>query len=278
MRVVFYVSPGKYKEEDLVKSLQRACVHSGDKFEVHPNSGGVVAGEHVACMVGMKSHALRLACLVAGNRVVTFDKGYDRREDWWRFAVDTHQPTRYLMDMNRPMDRASLNGWTRFAPWREAGEHIIIASGGLKYHHVHELPHPTVWVRNIVACLKAMGCKRQLIYRPKPSMPDPEAVEGTEFSRHKYVGDALRGAHAVITFGSNICFEAAMAGVPCIVLGDAIGAPISSPLLDDIERPVLSDIRNRWFSNLAYCQVRMSELTNGGWIEIRRQVEELPGA
>jgi hypothetical protein len=95
---------------------------------------------------------------------------------------------------------------------------------------------------------------RPIIYRPKPSFKDAQPIEGTEFSTgDETINDALWGAHALVTHGSNACFEAALLGVPSIVLGDAVAAPISSRSLDDDREP-LRGKREQWFANLAYHQ------------------------
>jgi hypothetical protein len=279
MKVVFYYAEGKSREGPLKEAFQHACRRYRDDLVWLPNSAETPAPADVAVMVGMKSTALRLACLAAGQRVLTFDKGYDRKDDWWRVSIDTHQPTRYLNQLRRPMDRYMEAGWN-FAPWRASGsgQHVIIAGGGLKYHKVHRLPDPTDYARELARQVRDMGWSGEIFYRPKPSMPDIVPVEGTTLSRHKYIGQVLAGAHALVTFGSNACFEAMLAGVPSIVLGDAVMRPISSTQIESIMHPRLAEDgeRARLLHTLAYCQFREREISKGkAWDEIKLQLREV---
>jgi hypothetical protein len=280
VKVVFYTAPGKYPEERLQRSVIAGIQAIGDAVELVPNSVLEPVPADVACMVGMKSLDLRRRCLEAGQRVITFDKGYDRKEDWWRVSIDTHQPSRYLLDLARPADRSRENGWHKFRSWRSAQHRgrVLIAGGGLKYHSTHGLPHPNDWATEVVRQLKTRT-SRLIVHRSKPSMPDKADIPGALTSREKYMTQALADVWCIVTFGSNASFEAASLGVPSIVLGDGIGLPISSTNLEDIENPKLvsDEMRAAWFANLAYCQFREVEWSDGtAWPEMRRQLEEVP--
>lgn len=87
--------------------------------------------------------------------------------------------------------------------------------------------------------------------------------------------DALRNAHVMVTHGSNACFEAVLAGVPVIVLGDAVAKPISSTVIEEVRRPHLARARDRkqWLANLMYHQWTMPEFEGGeAWNHIRPQI------
>jgi hypothetical protein len=105
-------------------------------------------------------------------------------------------------------------------------------------------------------------------------------------SRHKSIYQILGGhaagsgdgAHALITYGSNACFEAMLAGVPSIVIGDAVMRPVSSTSLAEIERPRFAseDDRLSLLSALAYCQFRLHEIAIGAGInELKSQLREV---
>jgi hypothetical protein len=282
VRFIFYIAEGKSREAPLCEAFVTGCRKTRDEIVVRPNRGEPVPAD-VAIMVGLKSIVLREACVAAGQRVLIFDKGYDRRDDWWRMAIDAHQPTAYLDKIRRPYDRAAAQGWEP-APWRQDDpeRHVIIAGGGRKYYVTHDLPEPVEYVTEIVKSIRAAGCNRKIWYRPKPSMSDVVPVSGTLLSRHKSIYEILDRGHALITYGSNACFEALLSGVPSIVLGDAIAGPISSRSLDDIENPFLADDGGRLslLANLAYCQFRASEISTGWGInEIKTQLREVvPGS
>lgn len=288
MKFVFYVSVTKSREAPLRQAWERGVTNTGDEILIRRNDETPIAGDDVvAIMVGLKSLTLRDACRAVGNRVITFDKGYDRKHDWWRSSIDEHQPTHYLDKLDRTPARMKAAGW-EFKPWRgtdktgaivsDPSRHIIIAGGGRKYYDAHDLPDPVDYIGGIVAHIRAAGCTRKIIYRPKPSMADVMPVADTVLSRHKSIYEVLENAHALVTFGSNACFEALLAGIPSIVLGDAIARSISSHSVDDIEHPKMvgDEERRRLLTSLAYCQFRESEIVSGFAInELKAQLREV---
>ena len=68
--------------------------------------------------------------------------------------------------------------------------------------------------------------------------------------------------HAVVTHGSNTCYEAALFGLPSVVLGDGVMVGVSSTSLEDVERPRLGE-RQPVFNALAYHQWTLKELSRG---------------
>jgi hypothetical protein len=275
----FYIAQGKSREGPLMDAWARGAASTGDTMAVHPNSVEAPAPGDVAVMVGLKSIELRQQCLAAGQRVLTFDKGYDRKHDWWRVSIDEHQPTKYLMTLDRPDDRMRAAGWNP-APWKIPADddRVIIAGGGRKYYITHDLPEPVDYVSEIVAGIRAAGCKRKIWYRPKPSMSDVLPVPDTTLSRHKSIYEILETSCVLVTFGSNACFEAMLAGVPSIILGDAVARPISSVSLTAIENPICATDVDRlsWLSTLAYCQFRLGEIASGMAVdELKAQLREV---
>jgi hypothetical protein len=278
MRVHLYVSPGKFREENLVKAIAAGVRDAGDQFSCGLNSVHQPVLADVAVMIGMKSADLRQRCVAAGQRVLTFDKGYDRKEDWWRVAIDRHQPTDYLPLLDRPADRRIAARW-RTLPWRANGQFVLIAGGGAKYHSVWNLSPVAQWAQEMVDGIRAAGWQGDIQYRPKPSQPDKTVPAGSTLSAPKHIVDAMKGCHAVVTFGSNACFEAVCQGVPAIVLGDAVMRPISSTSLAEVCAPRLASVddRLRILNALAFCQFREGEWSAGkAWPEVKRQLEEVP--
>jgi hypothetical protein len=221
----------------------------------------------------------------AGVHTVYFDKGYIRTQlspgqkecRYWRVAVDAHHPTSYVMKVKRPRDRWDRLGITP-QPWRKTGHHIIYAGSSAKYHSFNGLIEPTEYARSLVEAIRGMT-DRPIIYRPKPSWQDAVPVDGASFSRHpERLDQLLPGAHCLITNGSNSCFEAVIAGIPCIILGDAVAAPLSSKSITDLAAPLLASKadRDQWLWNLAYCQWSMAELASGeAWGHIKEQIDGL---
>lgn len=235
----------------------------------------------VAVMVGVKCRDLWRAHRHIGVQLVYLDKGYDRHArgdgsrvwEYWRCAVNGHQPTAKFKP-DYPTDRLQELAWT-FAPWREGGTHILIAGSSAKYHAFYDLKDPTAYVSKLCKAINDVS-KRELVYRPKPSWKQAEKIAGTRWSGgDQGIADALRGAHCLVTHGSNACFEAMLSGIPSIILGEGVMKPISSQSVDNIEKPYLATDAERTalLSFLAYQQWTMEEMLEGrAWEIIRRQV------
>lgn len=281
MRVCFLHS-SKPRERILAEAfLQglRGCGDHGWMQELQPEPDLVDAD--VVCMVGVKSKRLFEMHARAGTHIVLLDKGYSRHStsgavrawEFWRVAVDAHQPTHYLQRMQSPRDRWARLGLS-WAPWRSEGKHIVFAGSSAKFHEFVGLSDPTTYARKVFKRLRQFT-DRPIVYRPKPSWKDAEPIPGTEYSEGGSISDVLRFAHALVTHGSNACFEANLAGVPTIVLGDAVAKPISSTDLAEIESPrrASEPERSQWFSDLAYAQFSLPEFCSGlAWQHIRPRI------
>lgn len=265
MRVAFYHSD-KDRELYLAAAfLKGAARHKVET--IYRRLGRPIIQADIACMVGVKSANLFREVRAAGQRVLYFDKGYVRSRgnrgvwEYWRVALDAHQPTEHLMDRRMKRHRWDALGLEP-RPWRKRGDHVIFAGSSAKYHEFHGLPHPTTYAASIVAQLRQLT-DRPIIYRPKPSWKEATPLDGVLHSgRDETLLVAMEGAHAIVTHGSNACFDAALMGIPSIVLGDAVARPISSTDLAEIETPRL-ERRDRWFRNLAFHQWTESEMESG---------------
>lgn len=207
-----------------------------------------------------------------------FDKAYNRTKGWWKMSVCAHHPTRFLNRLSCPDNRRKVQRW-EYQPWRKLtpNGHILLAGSSAKYHLLYELPHPTEYWTEIVAQLKAVT-DRKILYRPKKSWREATPIAGTEFSKANQIQDDLKGAHCMITHGSNACFEALIEGVPSIVLGDGITAPISSLNLSksnvDIPYECYKTSRDMILNNLAYFQWHVAELRTGiFWDHVEKCLE-----
>lgn len=283
MRICFWHSD-KPRERLLADAFATGARMHGDVVELRSlEPEPVVADCDVACMVGVKSRELYRAHFSAGAHVLYFDKGYTRHAaaspvklwEYWRVALDGHHPTAKLMNTPRAGDRWDRLGLV-FKPWHKRSDgHIVIAGSSQKYHDFYGLKEPTAWTKKLVAALR-VETRREIVYRPKPSWKDAVPIEGTRFSSGaETIEDVLANAWAVVTHGSNACFEAVLEGVPCVVLGDAVAKPISSTNVADIENPRRASYQERlqWAANLAYCQWTMPELASGeAWAVLRPQV------
>ena len=282
MKVRFWHSD-KPRERLLSEAFLEGVKLHGDQTDVRALGEAITIDCDVAVMVGVKSKDLFQAHARAGIQLIYMDKGYARHSrtdairgwEYWRVAVNGHHPTgKYRA--NIPGDRLKEIGW-KFKPWRKEGKQIVIAGSSQKYHNFYDLKSPTDWATKLVKQLNDLSPRRQIVYRPKPSWKDAEPIVNTTYSKDNGEGidEVLKGAHALVTHGSNACFEAMLAGVPSIILGDAVAKPISSTAIEDIEKPRLASDEEReallrW---LAYQQWTMAEMVSGlAWKNIRKQI------
>lgn len=278
MRIRFFASD-KPREQELARAFCDGIRLHKDRAEIQPLVASPdVTGADAVCMVGVKSKRLFNACAAAGVVPIMLDKGYvrTRRADsrvweYWRVATGGHHPTAGLMSEKMPGDRFEALGLD-VAPWRHRGLQIVIAGSSQKYHDFYDLPDPTAWAKAIVSELRELT-DRPIIYRPKPSWKEAVPIRGTTFGNsNESIRDALANSWALVTHGSNACFEAALMGIPSIVLGDAVAAPISSRSLADIGEPLMAK-REQWLHNLAYRQWTESEMRSGeAWGYLRKWI------
>lgn len=285
MRIIFWCSD-KPHERLLADAFVHGARAFGDECIVRPLTPDVIVEDcDLACMAGVKSSDMFWAHWEAKIHTLYFDKGYTRHGapgpvkvwEYWRTSVDGHQPTRYLMDIARPIDRFQQLG-IQFKKWRKpnAKGHIVFAGSSQKYHTFYGMRDPTRFAKKLFEDIRELGSRREIVYRPKPSWKDAMPINGTRYStRPSDIEDELRGAHCLITHGSNACFEAMLEGVPSIILGDAVAKPVSVTEIEKLDDLLMVDDAQRiqWFSNLAYCQWKASEFLSGeAWQHIRPRV------
>ena len=279
---VRFLHSDKARERLLADAFLAGVKAHGDETDKRALGGELTFDCDVAVMCGVKSRDIFRAHARAGVQVVYLDKGYARHSrtdsirgwEYWRVAVNAHQPTgKYRA--NLPGDRLAEIGW-EFKPWRETGTKVILAGSSQKYHDFYDLKSPTDWNMKLSKYINGYT-PREIVYRPKPSWKDAEPLHGAGYSTGESISEALNGAHCLVTHGSNACFEAVLAGVPCIILGEGVAKPISSLSIKEIESPRLAkdSEREAWLRWLAYCQWTQSEMYDGlAWPHIRRQFFE----
>lgn len=281
MRVCIFRSD-KPREHILAEALEAGVKSHGDSCEMRPLTGEaqVAEGCDIAAMVGVKSKRLFDANWHAGVHTLMFDKGYDRTQiqptgiwKYWRVAIDGHHPTHYLSRLDYGPERWNRLGLT-MEPWRFDGNKIIFAGSSEKYHDFYNMENPTDFAQKYITRIRKLNLKKTIVYRPKPSWHEAVPIHGTVFSQEGPIEELLKGAFALITHGSNAVWEAIHAGVPTVVLGDAVSRSISSTECEHLRNPLLVSDRKRlkWASNLAYCQWTIAELRSGeAWKHIKEQ-------
>lgn len=272
------------REQMLCTALRRGMAAHGDQLEVLPYDDDPRDLEcDAVAFIGMKCREWHQHCRATGKRFLYFDKGYFYPKEkhasakapivqCWRVSVDTTQPLEHLSDAQHPIKRWDGFG-PRPTPWREPmpDGHILLAGSSLKYHEFHGLPHPTAYFQAIVDDLRR-HTDRPIHYRPKPSWRAATPIDGTEFVPSGSFEFQAKGAHAIITHGSNAALIGMLSGIPSIILGNGIMRLISSTELTEIEKPYLAseDERLQLLANLAWSQFNLREFGDGtAWAHIK---------
>lgn len=199
-----------------------------------------------------------------GRKAVYIDLGYWGRRKRTRFdgyhklSVNNRHPTDYFQSQPHSSDRFRQHG-VAIRPWRQEGEHILLAGMSAKAAHAEGLlPH--MWERETIAYLRELT-RRPIIYRPKPNWADAKPLMGSIFDRETPLEDALTNCHAVVTHHSNVAVDALLAGVPCVCLGGV--ASLLASQIDEIERPATPAGRDQWAADLAWTQWSVDEMQDG---------------
>lgn len=280
MKVRFWQSD-KPRERILREAIGLGVVKHGDEFDFRALGTEATPDCDVAIMVGVKSKELWQQHLRWGCQMVYLDKGYSRHDrgdgsrvwEYWRVSVNAHHPTaKYRTDY--PADRAKKAGWS-FVPWKSNSRGpIIIAGSSEKYHSFYDMKPPTEYARKLVKQIRSTT-RNEIIYRPKPSWKGKEPIEDTTFSDGGSIDEVLKNAWCLITHGSNACFEAMLSGIPSIVIGEAVMAPISSTSIEELHslRMASDKERQQMLNFLGYHQWTMEEMVNGEmWDVVRKEI------
>lgn len=275
-RVGFCMNQTKSRESRL--ALETAAGFRKFGFEIgHVGPKDTIDGYDLICVIGVKSMSRMSEAEAAGIPYVYFDKGYSRKPGYWRIAINSHQPTDYLNDVDYPDDRRIMFDWNP-KKWRKnrVTDDIMFAGSSLKFHVIKNLPHPTDYAKDIIDLIQT-HVKRRVVYRPKPSWKDATPIKGTVFSRDKGIENLFDRTGVLITYGSNACFEALLNGIPAIVLGDAVTRSICDNVINEhtltSPRKAGTTEKLQLLNNLAYYQWKPEELESGFmWENIRMKL------
>lgn len=289
MNVVFWAS-NKDFDKRISELFGRGITASGkDKVKIMDRKKyiGPVSGTDVSVVLGVKSNSKDILNdhLRAGKNVIYIDKGYVRLRsadpmltvEYYRFSVNGFQPIHYFQSRKR-----SDNRWRAFnidlSPMDFDGEHIVFAGSSAKYSIFSNLPDPTEYATEIFKSIREYSL-REVVYRPKPSWKGAVPIDGTVFSSNRRkLYKELEEAYALITHGSNACFDAMIKGVPTFVLGDGITKSISKHSIKDINEPYYpsDDERYQLCCDISYCQWTGKEMATGeAWRHLRKTILEM---
>jgi hypothetical protein len=189
----------------------------------------------------------------SGRTWIYWDRGYCRRV----FATDLPRGANggmYRWHINSfqlqqlrvvPGDRWK-NLKTDVWEWKK-GDHIVVAEPSPTYQKFHEIDG---WTPKTIGLIRKYT-KRRIVTRDK---------EQQRFGRKLH--EDLRGAHALVTHGSNAAVESVIMGCPVFVHPDSAAALVGKTDLSEIEEPAYPE-REQWLRSLSYSQWDETELVDG---------------
>lgn len=189
-----------------------------------------------------------------GRTFVYWDRGYARRifatdlptgdnGGYYRWHINAYQ---LQAVHDAPADRWDALK-TPLWPWSKGGHHIVLAAPSPTYEQFHGIRG---WTDRTLTDLQQIT-DRPIVVRDK---------EMQRFGRK--LRDDLKGAHCLVTHGSNAAVEAVIMGCPVFVHPDSAAALVGLTDLNEIETPIYPD-REPWARSLAYSQFNERELIDG---------------
>lgn len=177
--------------------------------------------------------------VAAGGHAIALDLAYWQRDRKFRVSIDAPHPQAWVMKRNWPALRLQQDVCHRCNAWNPTGP-IIVAGLGRKAK-VQYGSEVDAWEADMMAACRSRWPKRNVIYRPKPTVPDPQ------------IDQALSGASLVITWHSNVAVDAIRNGIP-VVCRDGAAAAVCPSELPDEPQPLSVDLREQFLRNLAWFQ------------------------
>jgi len=189
-----------------------------------------------------------------GRTWIYWDRGYARRvfatwlpraesieKSYYRWHVNAFQMGRIRDVLDDRWRALKID----VSPWSRDGRHIVVAVPTKTYTSFHRIE---TWVDDTIAQIKSYT-DRPIVTRAKEELNRP------------LQGD-LRGAHCLVTHGSNTAVESVVYGCPVFVHPDSAASLVGETCLSRIENPVYPD-REPWLRSLAYSQFNEFELVDG---------------
>lgn len=280
MRLAFHYRMPSRKQNFMLEAVPAGAKKYGD--EIIPHQGFERVLEDVDGLVlfgiGGYHHEIFDAYKAAGKIVIFWDKGYVRGADtgMFRVAVDEFQPLAYMSTQPAPPNRfRKLRLEPK--PYRTLDDGIILFDGASnKFCIWKKLGDQREWAIKMLNKIR-QHTDRPIVYRPRPSHNAVAKIEGFGFSDGELDKELAR-TRVVVSYGGNIGFDCALAGVSHFAIGDSIARPISETNWSRIDSPHIPHkwIREQWLNDVCYCQWNEREIANGlAWLHVRDALTRL---
>lgn len=198
--------------EPFLRALAKAATAQGDVARIRDHYRRE-AGWLVLFGVGAAArHEARNLHVGNGQPALLWDIGYFGRKKlggYCRVSID-HDHPQALLDATEPdPSRWEHHGISLREDADPAGPIILVGLGRKSRVYLGAQN----WEQRAVADLRQRFPRRTIIHRPKPRQEYPK-VETDKRDDQSPIGTLLRGASLVVARHSNVCIDAAVAGVP----------------------------------------------------------------
>ena len=236
MKSIELILSGVERRDNCLKRFAEAC-----KGKLVNNWDG----ESIPVVVGNLNGAdeIQIKCRKRNHPYILIDHGYFDRDinlSWARFCVNNYHCTDW-----RDSDRKT----PKVKEWKH-GENIIVIPPADKIKKIYDAWN---WLEITISDIKRYS-DRKIVVKHKN--------DGN-------LGDYLKDAHCLVSFGSVSEVEAMINGVPVIVSENSPAHPVSNRI-ENIENLVYPD-RIQWLRSLAAAQWHRDEMDKC-WQRIRGQL------
>jgi hypothetical protein len=193
------------------------------------------------------------AAIRSGRPFLQIDNGFIQSAKgtligYYRISYRSLSP---VMLHNAPPSRIKV----QMAPWRQKGQHLILALPGMGFGRAIGLDMPQ-WIHLSQTMLRR-ATRRPIIVRPKKS--------------GRTIDADMRNCWALVTHSSNVAVDAVLSGIPVFVAPTSPAAPVGNIDLAKIERPEMPE-RGPWLDSLMAQQFTIDEMRSGLALEYMRMV------
>lgn len=217
------------------------------------------AGNEPIVLRGILKHKLMKRCWQDNRTFYYIDTGYFGNGRWktWHRITRNNLVQTNILDV--PGDRWEQHG-IKFRPW-QTGSKIVVAAPDEKPCKFYDIDLDT-WINSTVSTIKQ--------YTDRPVVVRKRAKQRIDRIQNDTLEQALKDAHALVTFNSNAAVESVLLGVPVFTLAPNAAGPVGLQDLSQIESPYYPDQDKlyAWASSLAYSQFHNHELANGTAMKI----------
>lgn len=252
MRVeILRTEPCSASAKLMLAAMEQAALEAGDEVTASTHYKG---RSELLILFGVGHPAnnwARHRQIKKGGRVLMWDLGYfgpRRLEGYLRMSIDRDHPQAFLDRAPSDPSRWDAHGIELREEASPDGPIILVGLGQKSRGYLQA----GSWELDALQRIQKQHPGKRVIFRPKGN--DSLVLKGVEVDRQESIQDVLRGASLVVARHSNVCVDAAIAGV-AFQCEDGAAMWLSS-------RPFTRDNRRDFLNRLSWWQWKASEASS----------------